>query len=118
MQYCRRVMSQRHTAENLANVLRAAAEDWGIADKVVACVHDNGTNITVATSRLLEWDSHRCFAHMLQLAINDGFKLNSIAQVAGGASRLVSHFHHSTVASVALKKEQAMQQKEHHRLIQ
>uniref|UniRef100_A0A8C5GJC3 BED-type domain-containing protein n=1 Tax=Gouania willdenowi TaxID=441366 RepID=A0A8C5GJC3_GOUWI len=113
-----RAMPERHTAENLANVLGAAAEDWGIADKIVACVHDNATNVTVATSRHLEWESHRCFAHTLQLAVNDGFKLNSIANVVGGASRLVSHFHHSTVASEALKKKQAIQLKEPHRLIQ
>uniref|UniRef100_A0A8C5D8W6 BED-type domain-containing protein n=1 Tax=Gouania willdenowi TaxID=441366 RepID=A0A8C5D8W6_GOUWI len=113
-----RAMPERHTAENLANVLGAAAEDWGIADKIVACVHDNATNVTGATSRHLEWESHRCFAHTLQLAVNDGFKLNSIANVVGGASRLVSHFHHSTVASEALKKKQAIQLKEPHRLIQ
>ena len=92
-----RSMPERHTAENMAHVLQAAVDNWGIASKVAACVHDNASNILLANSRYLEWESHRCFAHTLQLAINDGFKLGSVSTVVGGASRLLSHFHHSTI---------------------
>jgi hypothetical protein len=113
-----RSMPERHTAENMAHVLQAAVDHWGIAGKVAACVHDNASNILLANSRYLEWESHRCFAHTLQLAINDGFKLGSVSTVVGGASRLVSHFHHSTVATEALKGKQAEQNLPQHRLIQ
>ena len=37
-------MPEMHTAEYLANFLQAAVEDWGIDDRVAACVHDNAYN--------------------------------------------------------------------------
>ncbi len=54
---------------------------------------------------------------MLQLAVNNSFKLAAITAVVG-VSRLVSHFHHSTVATEALKRKQDQQNLPHHRLIQ
>ena len=113
-----RAMPERHTAENMANVLQAAVESWGIADKVDVCVHDNATNIVLANSRYLEWESHRCFAHTLQLAIDDGFKVGAITSAVWAAARLVSHFHHSTAATQALKMKQQDQNLPDHRLIQ
>ena len=101
-----RAMAERHTAENLAEGLRSATESWGISNKVTACVHDNASNVTLANTRYLDWESSPCYAHTLQLAINDGFKLNDIQKVVAGASRLVSHFHHSTPATHALVEKQ------------
>lgn len=109
---------ERHTAENLADHLKAAAEEWGVLGKVCACVHDNASNMVMANERLLEWESVPCFAHTLQLAINDGFKTASVNRLVGACSRLVAHFHHSTVATVALKRKQAEQNLPNHRLIQ
>ncbi|KAK1159910.1 zinc finger BED domain-containing protein 1-like [Acipenser oxyrinchus oxyrinchus] len=65
-----------------------------------------------------QWDSNLCFAHTLQLAINDGFKLGAIHNVVGAASRLVSHFHHSAIATQALKLKQKQQTLPEHRLMQ
>ena len=56
-----------------------------------------------SSSEFVEWGSNLCFAHTLQLAFNDGFKLGAIHNVVGAASRLVSHFHHSAIATEALK---------------
>uniref|UniRef100_H3B6R6 HAT C-terminal dimerisation domain-containing protein n=1 Tax=Latimeria chalumnae TaxID=7897 RepID=H3B6R6_LATCH len=113
-----RAMPERHTAENLADMLNTAAETWNLKGKITACVHDNASNIVLANTALLEWESNPCFAHTLQLAINDGFKVSSINCVVGAASRLVSHFHHSTVATQALKLKQQQQNLPHHRLMQ
>lgn len=113
-----RVMEERHTAENLAAVLTSAVEEWGLTGKIMACVHDNASNITVANQHLLEWESVPCFAHTLQLAINDGFKAQAMHHLIGACNRLVSHFHHSTVATAALKKKQELQQLPCHKLIQ
>lgn len=113
-----RAMPERHTAENLANVLRSATESWGIQDKVIACVHDNASNVVLANTEYLDWDSSPCYAHTLQLAINDGFKLTAINHVVVSAGRLVSHFHHSTTATQALKQKQQQQNLPEHRLIQ
>lgn len=55
-------MPERHTAENLSNVLQATVESWGIADKVDVCAHDNTTNIVLPHTHYLEWQARRCFA--------------------------------------------------------
>uniref|UniRef100_H3ARV4 HAT C-terminal dimerisation domain-containing protein n=1 Tax=Latimeria chalumnae TaxID=7897 RepID=H3ARV4_LATCH len=108
-----RAMPERHTAENLADMLNTAAKTWNLKG-----VHDNASNIVLANTALLEWESNPCFAHTLQLAINDGFKVSSINHVVGAASQLVSHFHHSTVATQALKLKQQQQNLPQHRLMQ
>ena len=112
-----KTMSERHTAENLSIVLTNATDQWGLAGKVSACVHDNASNMVLANTGL-EWDSQPCFAHTLQLAINDGFKLNQINHVVSSGNRLVSHFHHSTVATESLKQKQQQQNLPEHKLVQ
>nr|XP_014354555.1 PREDICTED: zinc finger BED domain-containing protein 1-like [Latimeria chalumnae] len=113
-----RAMPERHTAENLADMLNTAAETWNLKGKITVYVHDNASNIVLANTALLEWESNLCFAHTLQLAINDDFKVSSINRVVGAASRLVSHFHHSTVATQALKLKQQQQNLPQHHLMQ
>uniref|UniRef100_H3AF17 HAT C-terminal dimerisation domain-containing protein n=1 Tax=Latimeria chalumnae TaxID=7897 RepID=H3AF17_LATCH len=109
-----RAMPERHTAENLADMLNTAAETWNLKGKITACVHDNASNIVLANTVLLEWELNPCFAHNLQLAINDGFKVSSINCMVGAASRLISHFHCSTVATQALKLKQQQNLPQHH----
>ena len=48
------------------------------------------------------WESMNCAAHCLQLCVEDGLKVNTIARLLGVAQKLVSHFKHSTVATSAL----------------
>ncbi|XP_070404635.1 E3 SUMO-protein ligase ZBED1 [Nothobranchius furzeri] len=108
----------RHTADNLADKLNQAVETWGLAGRVVACVHDNARNIVSANSPTrVNWHSVPCFAHTLQLAINDGFT-TYINRVIIAASRLVQHFNHSSLANIALKAKQQQMQLPSHKLIQ
>jgi hypothetical protein len=79
-------MPGRHTADNLAAALNEAVDAWGITGKVVECVHDNASNIVAANIPVrVDWVSVACFAHTLQLAINDAFKLfvNRVISAAG-----------------------------------
>ena len=112
-----KAMPERRTAENLANLLSTATEHWGIRGKVTACVHDNASNMVLANTERLEWESQPWFAHTLQLAINDGFKLQHINHVVAAASCLVSHFHHSTTATQALKQKQQLRGLPEHKLV-
>lgn len=102
-------MAKSHTADNLAEKLNEAVDDWGLTGRVIACVHDNARNIVSANSPArVNWMSVPCYAHTLQLAVNDGFALH-LKPVIAAAGRLVGHFHHSTKASEALKvKQKAM----------
>ena len=60
----------------------------------------------------MNWISVACFAH-----INDGFALY-LYLVILAASKLVSHFNHSTAATNALQKKQEQMGLATHRLIQ
>lgn len=55
---------QRHTAQNLANLLKKIYVDWEILDKIAAVTTDNAANIQAAIA-LLRWKSVPCFAHTL-----------------------------------------------------
>lgn len=78
-----------------------------------ACFHDNGANI-IKADQACDSESACCFAHTLQLAIQDRFRPNSGVH-CGGSSELVAHFHHSTIATQALsaKQKQMFPYKEH-----
>ncbi len=112
-----RGFEERHTAVNIANYLKDATEKWLLSsEKVMACVHDNAANMVLANRSL--WESVPCFAHTLQLAINEGFNVATVKNVIAASSRLVSHFHHSTVATAALRQKQQEQNIPDHKLIQ
>ena len=111
-------MPGRHTADNLAAALKESVDAWGMTGKVVACVHDNVSNIVAANiPERVDWVSVACFAHTLQLVINDAFKL-FVYRVISAAGKLVRHFNHSTVACKALEAKQQQMQLPKHKLIQ
>ena len=52
-------------------------DDWGLAGRVVACVHDDTRNIVAANDPTrVSWQSLPCVADPLQLPINDGFAID------------------------------------------
>ena len=57
-----------HTAENIAAELKRIANDWLTADKVVAMVTDNASDM-VPAARLTGWKHIPCFAHTLNLIV-------------------------------------------------
>ncbi|XP_075753123.1 chromodomain-helicase-DNA-binding protein 2 isoform X4 [Pelodiscus sinensis] len=110
---------ERQTAENLAAQLNTVVERWGLAGRVLACVHDNANNIMLAnTPKYVAWESINCFAHTLQLAINDGFSVSCVDHAVTAASKLVAHFHHSPAARKALERKQTQLRVQQHPLIQ
>ncbi|KAJ8348830.1 hypothetical protein SKAU_G00274190 [Synaphobranchus kaupii] len=112
-------MEERHTAENLRTALTTIIAEWvGDSSKVSAVVHDNAANIVKANDGY-DWESVNCFAHTLQLAINDGFKaVTSLERIIGAASKIVAHFHHSTPATHCLHAKQEQMTLPKHSLIQ
>ncbi|XP_019115228.1 zinc finger BED domain-containing protein 1 isoform X2 [Larimichthys crocea] len=112
-------MSDRHTADNLAEKLNDIVETWGLSGRVTACVHDNARNIVLANNPTrVSWKSVACYAHTLNLAVNDGFAAAGISRAIVAAGRLVKHFHHSTIATKALEEKQEQMSLPPHRLIQ
>jgi hypothetical protein len=114
-----RAFGERHIAVNLSEILKIAVEDWGLAGRMVACVHDNAANIVLANSRqYVPWQSVPCFAHTLQLGVNDGIATVEIEEVVDACNRLVAHFHRSALATQSLWEKQTSLQMPQHRLIQ
>lgn len=105
-------LEERHYADYLADQMNESIRDWEIEDRVVAIVHDNASNIKNIGSIIdRKYLDVPCAAHTLQICINNAMGTNkisnnSISKAISAASRLVSHFHHSTVASNELLRRQ------------
>ena len=73
----------------------------------VSAVHDQAANMELCHRILSEqegWETIFCSAHCLQLCLKEGLSIATIDRLLGAAQKLVGHFHHSVVASEALKK--------------
>ncbi|XP_063239945.1 zinc finger BED domain-containing protein 4-like [Bacillus rossius redtenbacheri] len=107
-----------HTASNLCSFLVETITLWGLQDKVVAVVTDNGRNVVAALSAS-PFEHISCFAHTLQLVLKDAF-LNSklVSNLTSACRRIVGHFKHSSKNCKILAKCQNMAGLPNHRLIQ
>ena len=111
-------MPKRHTALNIAERLQDCISEWNIdKERVSAIVHDNASNITLAVQNL-GWQSVPCFAHTLQLTVNNGLEVSQINRLASVARKTVGHFKHSSLARTALKEKQQQLSIPQHHLIQ
>jgi zinc finger BED domain-containing protein 1 (E3 SUMO-protein ligase ZBED1) len=75
---------ETHTANNIYNKINAMMAKWGKEDiassMTVYIVTDNARNLTAAINKT-DWYAVQCFAHTLQLTINDAKKENSVPDV-------------------------------------
>ncbi|XP_077301147.1 E3 SUMO-protein ligase ZBED1-like [Arctopsyche grandis] len=79
---------ERHTSQNLCDLA-----EWNISHKVAAIVSDNAANILSAV-RLGDWRSISCFAHSLNLVVQEATK--KICDVLGRVKNTVEFFNRST----------------------
>lgn len=101
------VVASRHTKDALASQLERVAQEWGIAPKVTAVVHDNASNVKTIGYDAVGAIYMGCAAHTLWLAVNRGLdECRQITTMITGASRLVGHFRHSVIATKALEAKQ------------
>ncbi|KAG0416688.1 hypothetical protein HPB47_006225 [Ixodes persulcatus] len=94
-----REMPEDHTAENILRFLQAVIEEWDLPDSIpIFVVTDNARNFVSAVARS-PWLGLQCFAHMLQLCINDAKKEVAIfSQVCAKARCIVRHYKRSARA--------------------
>ena len=96
----------QHTAENIAGILQRIVRVWKIEDKIVAIVTDNASNITAAV-RLTGWRHIPCFAHTLNLVVQEAIKADKdLVAVKKKCKEIVTFFHHSTKAMDKLREIQ------------
>lgn len=109
------LLEDRHTGQNLSQWILEMLTKFGVdPSKIVAVVHDNAANMVSAMQVLQQlhgWESIRCSAHTLQLAVNAALRVSDdIQNVLAKARKVVEHFNRSTVASGALEKQQLQMQ--------
>ena len=91
---------ERHTAENLSTELQRCINEWGLEGRIQAVVTDSAANVTAAV-RLTGLTHIFCFAHMLNLIVQNGIK--AIKPMQNKVKNIVQYFHRSTVAAEKLK---------------
>ena len=115
-------LSERHTGENIVKWIEEMIGDFSIAtDKVIAFIHDSGSNINLAGKVLSDkygWYTEACAGHQIQLCVKSGLQIRSIETAIAAARRLVGHFHRSELATSALRKRQEQMETKQHKLIQ
>ncbi|XP_064468660.1 zinc finger BED domain-containing protein 4-like [Ornithodoros turicata] len=91
-----RHMTKSHTALNLSSMLQELCSEWHIPSSVTAfIVTDNGRNMRAAVMQL-PWKERACFAHTLQLAINDALpQVPGLTELCKKARAIVGHYKHS-----------------------
>ncbi|XP_047505129.1 E3 SUMO-protein ligase ZBED1-like [Pieris napi] len=96
-----------HTSINLATELLRVAEEWQVANKILLAVSDNGSNIKKAIEKDLGWKHFGCYAHSLNLAVQEAMsKSEEVTALEGKIKTIVSYFKRSAKAWEKLKKYQ------------
>ena len=113
-----REMTEWHRDIHIAESLTEIAKDWNLDGKVIAVVHDNASNMVLASDLLEDWGDLPCFGHTLQLAVNGGLEVNSISRLSGACKKIVAHFKHSIVPTTALHEQQVTMKIPQHSLLQ
>ncbi|KAK1904300.1 Zinc finger BED domain containing protein 1 [Dissostichus eleginoides] len=100
------VVTEQHTSQNLAQELSRVAKEWGIQDKIAACVTDNASNIVRAVNDILKWNHVRCFAHWLNLTVRYSVHQSEIQALILKVKSIAEYVCRSTVASAKLREMQ------------
>lgn len=112
-----RDMPESHTGHNLAEHLRKAIAEWGIAEKDPVIVTDNASNMTIAAEEAAFTLHVKCYAHTLNLAAQRALKITAVARLLGRVRRIVSLFRRSTTANHMLKEKQRLLRLPEHKLM-
>lgn len=98
--------SERHTGELLAQYLKNTVETWGLTGKVMLAITDNANNIVNAIN-LSGWKHFGCYAHTLNLVIDDALKI--VKDNLEKIKNIVAYFKRSSTATDKLVKYQVQQ---------
>ena len=92
-----------HTGLHLSEVLKSAAEKWGILKTVNPVVTDNAANILSAVREFPDLNPHiTCFAHTLNLATQRGLGVKQLDKLLTRVRKVVAYFKRSPKATSVL----------------
>ncbi|XP_054744518.1 E3 SUMO-protein ligase ZBED1-like [Anastrepha obliqua] len=99
-----------HTAKNIADTLQAVCNEWGIFDKITAIVTDNASSM-IKACELLKKRNLPCYAHSLNLVVQDCLKLDCTKELLKKCKSIVAFFKSSTIAYKKFKDSQLTETK-------
>ena len=98
-----RKVDNRHTGENIAKHVEEISREYGVT--MSAIVTDNAKNM-VSAAEYGGFKRVPCFAHTIQLCVNDALTNKDAMKAIAAAKRLIGHFNHSTMSTSALLDQQ------------
>lgn len=94
-----------HSSQELAEIMTNIISEWKLVNKISAIVTDNASNM-VKMCDLLGIRHMPCFAHTLNLTIDDALELVEVQEIVEKCKIIVKFFKKSSVGWRALKLEQ------------
>ncbi|XP_030747935.1 zinc finger BED domain-containing protein DAYSLEEPER-like [Sitophilus oryzae] len=91
------VFKDSHTAENLAEYITKMVSEWNLKDKITIVISDNASNITSTVTNILKWKHYGCYAHKLNLVVQDA--LRHVKDVLMKVKAIVTYFKRSNAAT-------------------
>ena len=112
-------MAVSHMGEAILESLEKSIEDWSLPKPVPRYVlQDNCSNMRAAMKTCQNFMDLPCFAHTLQLLINDAvLKTEGISNMITKCKKIVSHYHHSIQSSQLLYTQQRQLRRDERGLI-
>lgn len=89
-------MRSSHTSANLAAEIKEIYTKFHLGEKIILVVSDNASNITGAITNELRLKHFGCYAHNINLILQDGLKLAQ--KLIERVKAIVAHFKRSTSA--------------------
>ncbi|XP_070138891.1 E3 SUMO-protein ligase ZBED1-like [Drosophila bipectinata] len=94
-----------HSADTIAASLKSVLTEWDLLRKVTTIVTDNDASM-VKACRNLELKHLPCFAHTINLLVQEVLKLPMVSPSISKCKRIVSFFKSSTIAYEKFKQAQ------------
>ena len=108
-----------HTAENLRDMLEQVLKDWDLTGEMFITT-DNAANICKAITgegSNPNLKHIRCFAHTINLAVQNGLKVAGVSKMLASVKRIVAHINRSPTANATFKEKQSQLGLPTHKLI-
>lgn len=99
-----RSFGELHTSKNLAYELRMVVREWNIENKILIIISDNTAHICKAIKEDLQLKHFGCYAHTINLIVNDSLK--QITKILVKVKVIISHFKRSSFAAAKLLEQQ------------
>lgn len=89
-------MSVSHTSVNLADAIKVIISKFHLNDKILVIVSDNANNIKAAVANELKMKHFGCFAHTINLILQDALKIPK--ELIEKIKTVVNHFKRSSIS--------------------